>query len=149
MCRLPARALMGSNRRGADEQVANRGPMGSNSRSNSRSTNEVLLTGAPWRRAIGKQLRTRIAPASKETHCWQESTCRQGNTLPAKVRRSTCCQARRRNGIYRAVSKRALSWSVWASMVMLSPFWRLMVANGSMSGISLPNASEITFINFA
>ena len=81
MCRLPARALMGSNRRGADMQVANRGPMGSNSR----STNEVLLAGAPWRRAIGKQLRTRIAPASKEKHCWQESTCGQGKTLPAEV----------------------------------------------------------------
>ena len=43
MCRLPARALMGSNRRGADEQVASRGPMGSNRR----STDEVLLAGAP------------------------------------------------------------------------------------------------------
>ena len=67
MCRLPTRALMGSNRRGAGEQVANRGPMGSNSR----STNEVLLTGAPGRRAIGKQLRTKKAPAGKETHCEQ------------------------------------------------------------------------------
>ena len=152
MCRLPARALMGSNRRGADEQVASRGPMGSDGR----STNEVLLTGAPGRRAIGKQLGAKEATASKERTCWQ------GNTLLARVapagkethcrqRRivALCCQARRRNGIYRAVSKRALSWSVWASMVMLSPFWRLMVANGSMSGISLPNASEITFINFA
>ena len=64
MCRFPARALMGSNRRGA---------------------NEVLLAGAPWRRAIGKQLRTMIAPASKETHCWQESTCGQGKRLPAEV----------------------------------------------------------------
>ena len=144
--------------RGTDEQVASRGPMGSDGR----STNEVLLTGAPGRRAIGKQLGAKEATASKGRTCWQGntlrarvatankgSTCRQGNTLPAKARRSTCCQARRRNGIYRAVSKRALSWSVWASMVMLSPFWRLMVANGSMSGISLPNASEITFINFA
>ena len=61
--------------RGTDVQVAGRGPMGSNSR----STDEVLLTGAPWRRAIGKQLRTRIAPASKETHCGQ------GKTLPAEV----------------------------------------------------------------
>ena len=139
MCRLPARALMVSNRRGADEQVASRGPMGSNRR----STNEVLLAGAPGRRAIGKQLRTRVAPAGKGSTCWQ------GNTLPAKAHSSTYCQARRRNGIYRAVSKRALSWSVWASIVMLSPLWRLMVANGSMSGISLPNASEITFINFA
>lgn len=67
MCRLPARALMGSNRRGADEQVANRGPMGSNSR----STNEVLLTWAPWRRAIGKQLRTRKHTASKGSNCEQ------------------------------------------------------------------------------
>ena len=67
MCRLPARALMGSNRRGADEQVASRGPMGSDGR----GTNEVLLTGAPGRRAIGKQLRARKAPADKETHCEQ------------------------------------------------------------------------------
>ena len=67
MCRLPARALMVSNRRGADEQVATRGPMGSNRR----GTDEVLMTGAPGRRAIGKQLRTRIAPTSNETHCWQ------------------------------------------------------------------------------
>ena len=93
--------------------------------------------------SIGKHLLARKHTAGKGSTCWQ------GNTLPAKVHRSTCCQARRRNEIYRAVSKRALSWSVWASMVMLSPFWRLMVANGSMSGISLPNASEITFINFA
>ena len=64
---VAARALMGSNRRGADVQVASRGPMGSNSR----STNEVLLAGATWWRAIGKQLRTRIAPAGKETHCEQ------------------------------------------------------------------------------
>ena len=35
--------------------------------------------------SIGKQLRTMIAPASKETHCWQESTCGQGKTLPAEV----------------------------------------------------------------
>lgn len=67
MCRLPARALMGSNRRGADEQVAGRGPMGSDGR----GTNEVLLTGGPGRRAIGKQLRTKKAPAGKETHCEQ------------------------------------------------------------------------------
>ena len=53
--------------RGTDEQVATRGPMGSTSR----STNEVLLTGAPGRRAIGKQLRTKKAPAGKETHCEQ------------------------------------------------------------------------------
>lgn len=76
MCRLPARALMGSNRRGADEQVASRGPMGSDGR----GTNEVLLTGAPGRRAIGKQLRTRVAPAGKGNTCWQESTCGQGST---------------------------------------------------------------------
>ena len=74
MCRLPARALMGSNRRGTDVQVASRGPMGSNSR----STNEVLLAGAPWRRAIGKQLRTRVATASKG------STCRQRKHLRAR-----------------------------------------------------------------
>lgn len=67
MYRLPARALMGSNRRGADEQVATRGPMGSNSR----STDEVLLTGAPEQRTIGKQLRPKKAPAGKETHCEQ------------------------------------------------------------------------------
>ena len=58
---------MGCNRRGADEQVASRGPMGSDGR----GTNEVLLTGAPGRRAIGKQLRTKKAPAGKETHCEQ------------------------------------------------------------------------------
>ena len=88
-------------------------------------------------------------PCMEDNAAASGSTCWQGNALPAKAHSSTYCQARRRNGIYRAVSKRALSWSVWASMVMLSPFWRLMVANGSMSGISLPNASEITFINFA
>lgn len=94
MCRLPARALMGSNRRGADEQVASRGPMGSDGR----STNEVLLTGAPGRRAIGKQLGAKEATASKGRTCWQgntlrarvapaskESTCRQGKTLSAEV----------------------------------------------------------------
>ena len=75
MCRLPARALMGSNRRGADEQVASRGPMGSDGR----STNEVLLTGAPGRRAIGKQLGAKEATASKGRTCWQ------GNTLRARV----------------------------------------------------------------
>ena len=75
MCRLPARALMGSNRRGADEQVTSRGPMGSDGR----STNEVLLTGAPGRRAIGKQLGAKEATASKGSTCWQ------GNTLPAEV----------------------------------------------------------------
>ena len=53
--------------RGTDEQVATRGPMGSDGR----GTNEVLLTGAPGRRAIGKQLRTKKAPAGKETHCEQ------------------------------------------------------------------------------
>ena len=74
MCRLPARALMGSNRRGADEQVASRGPMGSDGR----STNEVLLTGAPGRRAIGKQLGAKEATASKGRTCWQ------GNTLSAR-----------------------------------------------------------------
>ena len=67
MCRLPARALMVSNRRGADEQVATRGPMGSNRR----GTDEVLMTGAPERRAIGKQLRAKEEPAGKETHCEQ------------------------------------------------------------------------------
>ena len=67
MYRLPARALMGSNRRGADEQVASRGPMGSDGR----GTNEVLMTGAPERRAIGKQLRAKEEPAGKETHCEQ------------------------------------------------------------------------------
>ena len=76
MCRFPARALMGSNRRGADEQVANRGPMGSNSR----STDEVLLTGAPGRRAIGKQLGAKEATASKG------STCRQRKHLLARKR---------------------------------------------------------------
>ena len=39
--------------RGTDVQVATRGPMGSNRR----GTDEVLMTGAPERRAIGKQLR--------------------------------------------------------------------------------------------
>ena len=58
MCRLPARALMGSN---------------------SRSTDEVLLTGAPGRRAIGKQLPARKHTASKG------STCGQGKTLLAEV----------------------------------------------------------------
>ena len=67
--------------RGTDVQVATRGPMGSNRR----GTDEVLMTGAPERRAIGKQLRTRVAPASKETHCRQESTCGQGKTLLAEV----------------------------------------------------------------
>ena len=81
MCRFPARALMGSNRRGADEQVASRGPMGSNSR----SIDEVLLTGAPWRRAIGKQLRARVAPAGKKSTCRQRKHCGQGKTLPAEV----------------------------------------------------------------
>ena len=32
---------------------------------------ELLLTGAPGQRAIGKQLRTKKAPAGKETHCRQ------------------------------------------------------------------------------
>lgn len=67
MCRLPARALMGSNRRGADEQVATRGPMGSNSR----STDEVLLTGAPEQRTIGKQLRPKEEPAGKGSNSRQ------------------------------------------------------------------------------
>ena len=83
MCRLPARALMGSNRRGADEQVASRGPMGSDGR----STNEVLLTGA-HREATGskgsnceqrKNLLARKHTANKESTCWQ------GNTLRARV----------------------------------------------------------------
>ena len=85
---------MGSNRRGADEQVASRGANGSDSR----STDEMLLTGAPWRRAIGKQLGAKEATASKGRTCWQRkhllarkhtankgSTCGQGKTLPAEV----------------------------------------------------------------
>ena len=64
---VAGRGANGSDSRGTHVQVANRGPMGSNRR----GANEVLLAVAPWRRAIGKQLRTRIAPASKETHCWQ------------------------------------------------------------------------------
>ena len=75
MCRWPTRALMGGNRRGADEQGASRGPMGSDGR----GTNEVLLTGAPGRRAIGKQL-----PARKHT-AGKGSTCGQGKTLLAEV----------------------------------------------------------------
>ena len=31
-------------------------------------TNEVLLAGAPWLRAIGKQLRARVAPAGRGTN---------------------------------------------------------------------------------
>ena len=53
--------------RGTDVQVATRGPMGSNRR----GTDEVLMTGAPERRAIGKQLRAKEEPAGKETHCEQ------------------------------------------------------------------------------
>ena len=53
--------------RGTDVQVATRGPMGSNRR----GTDEVLMTGAPERRAIGKQLRAKEEPAGKETHCRQ------------------------------------------------------------------------------
>ena len=60
--------------RGTDVQVATRGPMGSNRR----GTDEVLMTGAPERRAIGKQLRTRVATASKG------STCRQRKHLRAR-----------------------------------------------------------------
>ena len=75
MCRLPARALMVSNSRGTHVEVAARALMGSNRR----GTNEVLLTGMPGRRAIGKQLRTKKAPAGKG------STCGQGKTLPAEV----------------------------------------------------------------
>ena len=63
------------NSRGTHVQVAARALMGSNSR----STDEVLLTGAPGRRAIGKQL-----PARKHT-AGKGSTCGQGKTLPAEV----------------------------------------------------------------
>ena len=53
--------------RGTDEQVATRGPMGSNSR----STDEVLLTGAPEQRTMGKQLRPKEEPAGKGSNSRQ------------------------------------------------------------------------------
>ena len=51
--------------RGTDVQVATRGPMGSNRQ----GTDEVLMTGAPGRRAIGKQLRAKEATADKDSTC--------------------------------------------------------------------------------
>ena len=52
-------------------------------------------------------------------------------------------------GILVAVLNLLLVRSGREEQAMMTPLAGLMVANGSMSGISLPNASEITFINFA
>ena len=58
---VAGRGANGSDSRGTHVQVAARALMGSNRR----GTNEVLLAGAPGRRAIGKQLRTKKAPAGR------------------------------------------------------------------------------------